>query len=678
MADETKILEIEARFKDFMSDNMDKLDEKLKELNASLQKANKSSSLFSAQNIKTAASIFGVKKMMQMAKDQIVAGVNAWEGQVQSTIKLARALGQYSKALEDQANALQKQTVYADDQILDAQANLVLLGLTEKQVLRLTPAVLDFAAATGQDLNSASTTVAKSLQGEVNILGRYGIAVKGSAKSSERFESALQGLTAAYKDQANTYTAGAGGLKEIAKLFGDVQEEVGKNLQPVLDNLTAWFKDSLPAITGLAIGFGKVVSTVFFTLKGAAGFLATGIVENFNLILKVIKFLITNANSALKLMPDMLVPDSVIKGLDNASNALGTFNNYLSDVSSELKTDYIDNFKAIYDVWSKPVKINMPAVSGKGNPPTGESDEDRKKRLEKEKLLAEQILETARTLAEKRIEYSAMEAAYNLTEQDNKLQLIQIQTDKELALLEERYKAEQLQYKDNKEALKNLEQSYILDRNVIQLNQIQAEDEENKRKAEQAKTDLATRKAQQKELLASTAANFQAMASLGKVFGRAYQAVAIASTTISTIEAAQDAYKSAMKVIPPPFNFPAAIISAAAATGAGIARVNEIRKQKFATGGIALGNNYSGDKVPALLNSKEMVLTTTQQANLLNLANGNGTANNSSKVEITLNLPNGKIDSSNISDVKMSLDTFAKMYLDADRTGRLDRVKNRR
>jgi hypothetical protein len=678
MADETKVLEVEARFKDFISGNIDKLDSKFKELDTSIQKADKTSSLFSAQNIKTAASIFGVTKMMQMAKDQIVAGVNAWEGQVQSTIKLARALGQYSKALEDQANALQKQTVYADDQILNAQANLAMLGLTEKQILRITPAVLNFAAATGQDLNSASTAVAKSIQGEINSLRSYGIQLNGAKKSTNRFESALTGLSATYKDQANTYTAGAGGLKEITKLFGDVQEEIGKNLQPVLDNLTAWFKDSLPVITGLAIGFGKVVSTVFFTLKGAAGFLATGVVESFNLVLKAIKFLISNANSALKLMPDILVPDSVIKGLDSASNALGTFNNYLSDVSTGLKEDYVDNFKAIYDVWSKPVKINMPTVEGKGDSGIGESEEERKKRLEKEKLLAEQILETARTLAEKRIEYSAMEAAYNLTEQDNKLQLIQIQTDKELALLEERYKAEQLQYKDNKEALKNLEQSYVLDRNVIQLNQIQAEDEENKRKADQAKSDLATRKSQQKELLASTAANFQAMASLGKVFGRAYQATAIASTTISTIEAAQDAYKSAMKVIPPPFNFPAAILSAAAATGAGIARVNEIRKQKFAGGGIALGNNYSGDKVPALLNSKEMVLTTTQQANLLNLANGNSSSSNNSKVEITLNLPNGKIDASNISDVKMSLDTFAKMYLDADRTGRLDRVKNRR
>ena len=678
MADETKVLEVEARFKDFISGNIDKLDSKFKELDTSIQKADKTSSLFSAQNIKTAASIFGVTKMMQMANNQIVSGVNAWEGQVQSTIKLARALGHYSKALEDQASALQNQKDYADDQILNAQANLAMLDLTEKQILRITPVVLDFAAATGQDLNSASTAVAKSIQGEVNILGRYGIQLDGAKKSTDRFESAVTGLSAAYKDQANTYTAGAGGLKEITKLFGDVQEEIGKNLQPVLDNLTAWFKDSLPVITGLAIGFGKVVSTVFFTLKGAAGFFATGVVESFNLVLKAIKFLISNANSALKLMPDILVPDSVIKGLDNASNALGTFNNYLSDVSTGLKEDYVDNFKAIYDVWSKPVKINMPTVTSKGKLAVGESEEEKKKRLDKEKLLAEQILETARTLAEKRIEYSAMEAAYNLTEQDNKLQLIQIQTDKELALLEERYKAEQLQYKDNKEALKNLEQSYVLDRNVIQLNQTQAEDEENKRKADQAKSDLATRKAQQKELLASTAANFQSMASLGKVFGRAYQAVAIASTTISTIEAAQDAYKSAMKVIPPPFNFPAAILSAAAATGAGIARVNEIRKQKFAGGGIALGNNYSGDKVPALLNSKEMVLTTTQQANLLNLANGNSSSSNSSKVEITLNLPNGKIDSSNISDVKMSLDTFAKMYLDADRTGRLDRVKNRR
>jgi len=47
---------------------------------------------------------------------------------------------------------------------------------------------------------------------------------------------------------------------------------------------------------------------------------------------------------------------------------------------------------------------------------------------------------------------------------------------------------------------------------------------------------------------------------------------------------------------------------------------------KFATGGIVGGMSFSGDNVPAMVNSGEMVLNKGQQANLFKLANGNGGA----------------------------------------------------
>lgn len=47
----------------------------------------------------------------------------------------------------------------------------------------------------------------------------------------------------------------------------------------------------------------------------------------------------------------------------------------------------------------------------------------------------------------------------------------------------------------------------------------------------------------------------------------------------------------------------------------------------LSTGGIVRGASPVGDFVPALLNSNEMVLNTTQQSRLFQLANGAGTAN---------------------------------------------------
>ena len=42
---------------------------------------------------------------------------------------------------------------------------------------------------------------------------------------------------------------------------------------------------------------------------------------------------------------------------------------------------------------------------------------------------------------------------------------------------------------------------------------------------------------------------------------------------------------------------------------------------KFANGGIVPGNSFAGDKVPAMLNSGEMILNGSQQANLFKMLN---------------------------------------------------------
>lgn len=86
--------------------------------------------------------------------------------------------------------------------------------------------------------------------------------------------------------------------------------------------------------------------------------------------------------------------------------------------------------------------------------------------------------------------------------------------------------------------------------------------------------------------------------------------------------------------IPFPANVPA-IISIVAQIGGMIAGVmtsimqakqifSEANTQKFATGGIVGGNSYTGDSVPAMLNSGEMVLNADSQKRLFDALTGNG------------------------------------------------------
>lgn len=70
-------------------------------------------------------------------------------------------------------------------------------------------------------------------------------------------------------------------------------------------------------------------------------------------------------------------------------------------------------------------------------------------------------------------------------------------------------------------------------------------------------------------------------------------------------------------------------ISAVAALGAAVATAisaaNKPNIQRFANGGIVGGSSFTGDRVSAQVNSGEMILNKTQQANLFKLANGGGT-----------------------------------------------------
>ena len=68
-----------------------------------------------------------------------------------------------------------------------------------------------------------------------------------------------------------------------------------------------------------------------------------------------------------------------------------------------------------------------------------------------------------------------------------------------------------------------------------------------------------------------------------------------------------------------------AVAAAATIVSAILAAMSRFQAQKFANGGIVGGSSFTGDRVSAQVNSGEMILNKTQQANLFKLANGGGT-----------------------------------------------------
>ena len=85
--------------------------------------------------------------------------------------KLTQALGKNADALIKQAGALQQSSRFGDEAIIQQQAYLASIGMSEQQIKEMIPVTMDLAAATGMSLESAVKNTAKTLSGMTGELG---------------------------------------------------------------------------------------------------------------------------------------------------------------------------------------------------------------------------------------------------------------------------------------------------------------------------------------------------------------------------------------------------------------------------------------------------------------------------------------------------------------------------
>jgi hypothetical protein len=156
--------------------------------------------------------------------------------------RLQTALGFRSQLLLDGASALQEQTRFGDEQIIQAQALIAAFVDEEDAILKATAATLDLASAKNMDLNAAADLVSKSIGSSTNALTRYGIQVSGAVGSTERLESAVNGIAKAFGQTASQDAQTFGGqLDQLQNRLGDFGEDIGdvqkQKFRPLLDGL---------------------------------------------------------------------------------------------------------------------------------------------------------------------------------------------------------------------------------------------------------------------------------------------------------------------------------------------------------------------------------------------------------------------------------------------------------
>ena len=222
------------------------------------------------------------------------ASVKAFDTQAKAEAKLSTALKGNKTAFKEltaQARELQKVTIFGDEETIAAQSMLASMGLEEEAIKRLTPLIQDMATAKGMNLSASADLVAKSVGSSTNALSRYGIQIEGEVGSTERLNSAAEALSEQFEGQAKAAAkAGAGGLKQLQNRFGDLMEQVGAMLLPVLNSLIDWvdkaitgwnnldggLKVAIVTFAGILAALGPIV-TLFGTLASVIGFIVSPI-----------------------------------------------------------------------------------------------------------------------------------------------------------------------------------------------------------------------------------------------------------------------------------------------------------------------------------------------------------------------------------------------------------------
>ena len=198
------------------------------------------------------AAFFGARAIIGGIK----AVINLAGEQEQAEKKLEVALGRTSRALLDQATALQQVTTFGDEAIIGVQASLAAFLDSEEAIKKATKATLDISVAMGMDLKASGDLVAKTLGSSTNAMSRYGIQVEGAVGSTERLESLTGNVAKLFGGQATgAAKTMAGSLQQMENAVGDAGEAIGTLLSPVVIGLA---KD----VKGLAEWWGEWLHNV--------------------------------------------------------------------------------------------------------------------------------------------------------------------------------------------------------------------------------------------------------------------------------------------------------------------------------------------------------------------------------------------------------------------------------
>lgn len=603
-----------------------------------------------------------------------------------------------SDELQEFAGILQEVTVYSDEAILASSTYLLnLTSLTKNGVEAATSAAADLAATFNLDLNTATELIAKAVNGNTTGFKKMGIEIQSASTDAGRLDNVLKALSSQQGAAAAVTGTYAGAIEKAKNQQSEFFESVGKlltqspavingietqaslytSLAKIISDNTGRIRDFASAVaitSGLvaagaagyyavtaAIGLMGLAAVTGTTAFGALGIAASAawaaITAPVTLVVGSI-VLVTGAVYAL-----IRNWDEVRIATYEALAATIEFSaKTTSLISDEVSFQLFDQAKAYRDQ-ATAIRTTIAAAEDKAkDDATNEKVSDEQAKIAQQRRIDAQQEELRHaTFLKETTLLNRQEIALINAEADQALLEQQEIYNNEKELREGSFDVGRLQ-KMQQEGIARLTLKQSLDSQELELQiakqvaQANSESDDlkkrdnlrkifdkanisrielqNKQEIELEKQKLENQKKLDQEAITTRTNTLNLFASLSQennaTLAAIGKAAGLVQIGIATPVAVAEAFKFGTSTGGPLLGGVFAGIAAAAMA----AQAAKLVGVKFANGGVVPGNSFSGDRVVAGVNSGEMVLNTSQQAQLFKIANGQSSSGMSDRIDM--------------------------------------------
>jgi hypothetical protein len=230
-----------------------------------------------AKAVSTAMKAAFAGATIKIINDQIGKLTDAYGKQERAEIRLAAAMrnnplidGTAFKRFTEYASQVQKTSIFGDEKLIEMQAFLTTLRMSESQIRDVISAATNLASTGMVTLDSAVRNLARTYGGLSGELGELIPGIRELTEEEMRAGKAVEYINEQYEGMAEAVSKGVAGTKKrVENMIGDIKERIGLMFVPLVENFAKLVDENLPRIEEWINRIGPHVMATLMTIPQA-------------------------------------------------------------------------------------------------------------------------------------------------------------------------------------------------------------------------------------------------------------------------------------------------------------------------------------------------------------------------------------------------------------------------